>query len=138
MALLDFLKNKKDAEKSKKPVKASVAKKPEAEKKETPAVAPSSGTSQGKFSYEVIAAPHISEKSNNLGERNKYVFKIYERANKLQIKKAIEGIYGVNVVAVNTIEIARKKRRIGKTEGFKKSYRKAVVTIKEGQKIEFF
>ena len=53
-----------------------------------------------------------------------------------QIKKSIESAYKVNVLSVNIIKIPKKKRRIGRTEGFKKGYSKAIVTIKEGQKIE--
>ena len=91
-----------------------------------------------KFSYEVIKEPHISEKSTYLGDKNKYVFKVYENSNKPEIKKAVEGIYGVDVLLVNVIKIPKKKRRIGKTEGFKKGYTKAIVTIADGQKIEVF
>jgi len=53
-----------------------------------------------------------------------------------EIKKSVEGIYGVDVLSVNVIRIPSKKRRLGKTEGFRKAYKKAIVTIKEGQKIE--
>lgn len=71
-------------------------------------------------------------------EKNKYVFITYDRANKPQIKKAVEGIYGVDVTNVNVIRIPHKKRRLGRTEGYKKAYNKAIVTIKEGQKIELY
>ncbi len=134
MALLDFLKRKKEIEKVKKAPKkaesASVAKEVKVQK---PA---SVKKVSGAFSYEVIQEPHISEKATILAEQNKYTFKIYDNTNKPEIKRSIEGIYGVNVLAVNIIKIPRKKRRLGKTEGFRKSYNKAVVTIKEGQKIE--
>ncbi|OGZ69917.1 MAG: 50S ribosomal protein L23 [Candidatus Staskawiczbacteria bacterium RIFCSPHIGHO2_12_FULL_38_11] len=86
----------------------------------------------------MVKEPHISEKSTYLAEDNKYVFKVYQNANKPEIKRSVEGIYGVNVLSVNIIKIPNKKRRIGRTEGFKKGYRKAIVTIKEGQKIETF
>ena len=56
--------------------------------------------------------------------------------NKTEVKKSVEGIYGVDVLSVNIIRIPAKKRRLGRTEGFRKAYKKAVVTIKEGQKIE--
>lgn len=147
MALLDFLKNKKEAEKAqaakaarkpaaKKAEKVSVAKEVKAVKTES---APKAAQAPaGKFSYVVVKDPHISEKGTQLAENSKYVFKVYENSNKPEIKKAIEGIYGVNVLAVNIIHIPHKKRRLGKTEGFKKAYKKAIVTIKEGQKIEVF
>lgn len=144
MALLDFLKRKTENEKAKEKSAAKAPQKTVEKKAEkasvsqkavkTPAV-PSAG---GKFSYEVVKEPHISEKATILSEKNSYVFKVYSRANKPQIKKAVEGIYGVNVLNVNIIKIPPKKRRLGRTEGFKKGYAKAVVKIKEGQKIEIF
>lgn len=147
MALLDFLKRKKEIEKSKpfdkaqgKPVQKKaedvlVAKKTE-EQKSTKIKQQS--IKDGKFSYEVVKEPHISEKANYLAEENKYVFKVYNRANKPEIKKSVEGIYRVDVLDVKVITIPHKKRRLGKTQGFRKGYRKAIVTIKEGQKIEIF
>ena len=155
MALFDFLKKKEEAEKAKgqKPAvvktgKASVAKTSKTTKKveKSPEGAsdtvkeekkPVSKTSKGmKFSYIVVKEPHISEKSSILAEENKYVFKVEARSNKPEIKKSVEGIYGVNVLSVKIIKAPAKKRRLGKTEGFKKGFKKAVVTIKEGQKIE--
>ena len=138
MALLDFLKKKKEVEKSKQPEKktekASVAKKEE--KKETPKTVRS--TSKGNFSYNIVKEPHVSEKATIAAEKNQYTFKVYANANKPEIAKSIEGMYGVDVVSVNVIKIPKKKRRLGRVEGWRKGYRKAVVTIKEGQKIEIF
>lgn len=136
MALLDFLKNKKEKERAaeKKPV-VSVSKKSEESPKETKKLKVSGG---GVFSYSIVKDPHISEKGTRQAELNKYAFKVYDRSNKLEIKKAVEGIYGVDVLSVNIVTIPHKKRRLGKTEGFKKGYKKALVTIKEGQKIEVF
>ena len=138
MALLDFLKNKKEKEKAaeKKAVKVLPAKK--VEKKETPVVEAKASLQGQGFSYTIVRDPHISEKGSFLAQMDKYTFKVYERSNKLEIKKAVEGIYGVDVVAVNIITIPHKKRRLGKTEGFKKGYKKALVTIKKGQKIEVY
>lgn len=131
MALLDFLKNKKEKEKVAEKKPAVLA------PKEIKAPKVSSGK-ESKFSYTIVKDPHISEKGTYLAEMDKYTFKVYERSNKLEIKKAVEGIYGVDVLAVNIITIPHKKRRLGKTEGFKKGYKKALVTIKKGQKIEVF
>ena len=89
-----------------------------------------------KFFYEAIKEPHISEKGTMLAEINQYTFEVDPQFSKQEIKKAIEGVYGVNVISVNTIKIPHKKRRLGKTEGFRKKYKKAIVKIKEGQKIE--
>src|ERR1035437_10259776 len=143
MALLDFLKNKKDAEKSKKterkPAKVSAVKK-EVKKAEPKTEAVTKNTSAktktGKFSYDAIKQPHISEKASYLAEKDQYVFEISPNYNKQQVRDSVEGIYGVDVRSVNIIRIPAKKRRLGRTEGFRKAYKKAVVTIKEGQKIE--
>src|SRR5579863_4277928 len=146
MALLDFLKNKDQNEKSKQPAKkakeASVAKKStakpvktEVKKEATPSTSGKAKTAKG-FSYEAVQQPHISEKATILGEMNQYVFEVAERSNKKEIAKSVEGIYGVNVVSVNIIKVPPKKRRLGKTQGFKKSYVKAIVKIQDGQKIE--
>ena len=128
MALLDFLKRKKEIEKAKKPEKKTekVLVVPEIKK---------TGKSNN-FSYEVVKEPHISEKASVLAENDKYTFKVYSNTNKLEIKKSVEGIYGVNVLRVNIIKSPKKKRRLGRTEGFKKAFTKAVVTVKAGQKIE--
>lgn len=156
MSIWDFLKRKKEVEKAKDPsrrAKLSTGQGRQPEKKVAKvSVVPTAkqsrihddkvigtkGKKLGSFSYEVVKEPHISEKSTNLNQNNKYVFKVYNHTNKPEIKKSVEGIYGVNVLSVNIIKIPKKKRRIGKTEGFRKGYSKAVVTIKEGQKIEIF
>ena len=136
MALLDFLKRKKQIEKAK-PAEKTPSK--PAEKKAEKVLDVKKTESKNKpveISGEVIKGSHISEKATNLAEKNKYTFKITKNANKPQIKKSIESAYKVNVLSVNIIKIPEKKRRIGRTEGFKKGYSKAIVTIKEGQKIE--
>lgn len=143
MALLDFLKKKDEIEKAKeksekKADRSLDAKKTEKAKEvkvEKPKVA--KAVAVKGFSYDVVKEPHISEKAGILSEKNQYVFKIQDStANKLEIKKSVEGIYGVNVLSVNVIKVPAKKRRLGRTQGFKKGYSKAIVTIKEGQKIE--
>lgn len=136
MALLDIFKKKE--EKAKPAKKEPAAKTPE--KKAAPEAAAKEAPrhQQGKpgFIYGVVKAPHISEKATNLGQVNQYVFEVFPKSNKIEVKKAIENIYGVDVLRVNMIKIPGKTRRIGRTEGFKSGYKKAVVTIKEGQKIE--
>lgn len=139
MALLDFLKNKKEADKAKELKAEKVSEKKsddvKAEKKSEKKAVKSIRKS-GSFSYTLIKEPHISEKGTLLSGNNKYIFKVQDNSNKSEIKKAIEGVYGVNVLCVNTIRIPHKKRRVGRTQGFKKAYSKAIVTIKQGQKIE--
>jgi len=141
MALLDFLKKKKQAEKTKKtarPEKKQVKKAKEVlvAKPEIKTEPVKTKVKSSKFSYEVVKQPHISEKASYLAERDQYIFEVLPNYNKKEIKDAVEGIYGVNVLSVNTIKIPAKKRRLGKTEGFRKAYIKAVVKIKNGQKIE--
>lgn len=137
MSIFDFLKRKKEIDKSreKRPEKVLDAKKPQKEKA-SPVVRITGLKKREGFSYDIIKEPHISEKSSNLGEKNTYVFKTRDGANKMEIRKAVEGIYGVDVLSVNVIKIPKKKRRIGRTEGYKKGYAKAVVKVKEGQSIE--
>lgn len=90
--------------------------------------------------YKVIKGPHITEKATWLADQNKHVFKVYNSANKIEVKKAIETLYGVKVDNVRMIHSAPKKRRLGKHEGWRKGlkqgFKKAVVTLKKGQKIE--
>jgi large subunit ribosomal protein L23 len=139
MALFDFLKRKKEVQnaKEKQPGKRAeevlVTKKEDKKADRSKPVA--SKVTKG-FSYQSVKEPHISEKSSNLAEKNKYVFKIYNNINKTEVKKSVEGIYGVDVTAVNIVKVPSKKRRLGRIEGLKKSYVKAIVTVKEGQKIE--
>jgi large subunit ribosomal protein L23 len=140
MALLDFLKKKEEIKKAqvKKPEKKTAKVSVVAEKKIEQPVQQKSVKSKKTtvFSYNVVKEPHISEKATMLSEGNQYTFKVYSDTNKIEIKKAIEGVYGVNVLSVNIVKIPKKKRRLGKVQGFKAGHTKAIVKIKEGQKIE--
>ncbi len=86
--------------------------------------------------YRILKFPHITEKATNLVGKNQYVFRVWENSNKAEIKKTIEKLYGVEVVSVRIINIPAKRRRLGKIFGWRKKYKKAIVKIKEGQKIE--
>ncbi|MDX9690811.1 MAG: 50S ribosomal protein L23 [Acholeplasmataceae bacterium] len=89
--------------------------------------------------YDIIKAPIITEQSTKLIESdNKYTFKVDRKANKVEIKKAIETIFKVNVLSVNTVNVLPKFKRMGKYEGYKSAYKKAVVKLAEGQKIDAF
>jgi len=89
--------------------------------------------------YDIIKAPIITEQSTKLIEsENKYTFKVDRKANKVEIKKAIETIFEVKVIAVNTINVLPKFKRMGKYEGYKSAYKKAVVQLAEGNKIDAF
>jgi len=145
MALFDFLKRKKEVEKAKEKIKKEPEKGADKALVAKPKKVVESDAEKHEnkknvkgFSYSIVKEPHISEKSTLLAEGNKYTFKVDGNANKPEIKRSVEGIYGVNVLGVSIIKIPKKKRRLGKTEGFRKGYRKAVVTIKKGQKIEVF
>ena len=86
--------------------------------------------------YDKIISPLLTEKSTNLSEQNKIVFKVPSKANKVNLKKNIEKIFKVNVVKVNIIN---KKPRVKLTRGRKvkmKGYKKAVITLKKGQSID--
>ena len=89
--------------------------------------------------YDIIKAPIITEQSTKLIEsENKYTFKVDRKANKVEIKKAIETIFSVNVLSVNTVNVLPKFKRMGKYEGYKSAYKKAIVKLAEGQKIDAF
>ena len=84
----------------------------------------------------VIIAPVITEKSAAAAEKNVYTFKVARDANKIQIKKAIEEAFGVKVKKVNTLNTKSKSRRVGRYTGKTQSYKKAFVTLKDGDSIE--
>ena len=87
---------------------------------------------------DIIKRPLVTEKSTILQGEDKYTFAVDPRANKWQIKQAVEQIFGVKVIAVNTLRYKGKKRRMGRSEGYTPSWKKAVVTLAPGNKIEFF
>ncbi|HJX70233.1 MAG TPA: 50S ribosomal protein L23 [Dehalococcoidia bacterium] len=88
--------------------------------------------------YEVLRRPIITEKNTALQEQNKYAFEVAARANKYQVKQAVEKAFKVEVVAVNMITVPGKTRRVGRRQVKTSPWKKAVVTLKVGQKIEFF
>lgn len=86
--------------------------------------------------YRVLDIPHVTEKATDLVKKNQYTFKVFKNTNKSEIKKAVENLYGIDVKSVKIINIPSKKRRLGRTMGRKPGYKKAIVKIAEGQKIE--
>lgn len=88
--------------------------------------------------YKTLIEPWITEEATRIGELNKYIFRVAKNSDKKKIKKAIENVYGVDVISVNTISIPAKKRMRGAIIGKKSGFKKAIVTIKEGDKIELF
>ncbi|NLJ79920.1 MAG: 50S ribosomal protein L23 [Firmicutes bacterium] len=87
---------------------------------------------------DVIIRPIVTEKSTGLMEDNKYTFEVNLRSNKTQIKAAIEEIFKVKVLNVNTSRVKGKLRRMGRHEGYRSDWKKAIVTLEEGQRIEVF
>jgi len=84
----------------------------------------------------ILIAPYITEKATALSKVDQYVFKVHSKANKAEIKKAIEDFYKVNVLDVKIIKVPKKQRRFGKILGYRSGFKKAIVKIKKGQKIE--
>jgi large subunit ribosomal protein L23 len=89
--------------------------------------------------YDILKRPLVTEKSTvEKDERNKLCFEVDRRANKIQIKGAVEKIFKVNVLDVATIRMKGKKKRVGRHFTQLPNWKKAVVTIKAGQRVEFF
>lgn len=88
--------------------------------------------------YQIIVRPLITEKNTNLMILNKYSFEVAREATKPQIKRAIETIFGVSVVKVHTMNVRGKKRRRGREFGYTRAWKKAVVTLADGDRIELF
>lgn len=85
---------------------------------------------------DIIIAPVITEKSAYQAEKNVYTFKVAASANKIEIKKAVEAAFGVKVEKVNTLITKPKAKRVGRYTGKTKTYKKAFVTLKDGETIE--
>jgi large subunit ribosomal protein L23 len=90
------------------------------------------------LAQDIIIKPVITEKTMGLMEENKYTFIVDKRANKIQIKKAIEELFDVEVDKVRTMNLKGKLRRMGRYQGYTSSKKKAIVTLKEGSRIELF
>jgi len=89
--------------------------------------------------YGVIRAPLITEKGTMVSERsNQVVFKVDRRANKVEIRRAVEAMFKVKVVEVRTINVLGKTRRVGRALGRRSDWKKAYVTLAQGQRIDFF
>ena len=86
----------------------------------------------------ILKYPVISDKTTRLLETNKYTFMVDRRANKVTIKKVIEYVFDVNVTNVNTLMSPKKKRTVVRFSGYLSQYKKAIVTLKDGDKINLF
>ena len=87
---------------------------------------------------QVIKYPIITDKATRLLENNQYSFMVDRYSDKITIKTAIEYLFNVSVIKVNTCRLPRKKKRIGKYIGWKPQYKKAIVTLSEGNVINLF
>lgn len=93
-----------------------------------------------KESYQIIQKPIITEKSTRLMDTdNKYIFRVDPRANKMEIGKAVEELFNVKVLSVNTMNVRGKPRRLRYgQEGKRSNWKKAIVQLKEGDSIDLF
>jgi large subunit ribosomal protein L23 len=80
----------------------------------------------------------LTEKSNRLRESNQVIFEVAQDANKIQIKDAIQKLFKVTVIDVNTMNYRGKERRMGRGYGKLQNWKKAIITLKEGDQIQFF
>lgn len=88
------------------------------------------------LAYEALVSLYLTEKTSALSALNQYVFKVFKTANKIQIKKAVEELYRVKVEGVKILVMPSKKRTLGQREGIKPGFKKAVVKLKAGDKID--
>lgn len=90
--------------------------------------------------HDTLIKPLVTEKAVNLAqEENKYTFYVHPKSNKIEIKQAVEALFKVHVLDVNTILVKGKKRRVGRSpEGYRPDRKKAIVTLRPGDKIEIY
>lgn len=88
--------------------------------------------------YDVLRRPLITEKNTTLQAQGKYAFEVAKQANKPQVKQAVEKAFKVKVTTVNVIMVPGKTRRVGRQQVLTRSWKKAIVTLKPGDKIELF
>lgn len=88
--------------------------------------------------FNIIKKPVITDKTTKLLEKNQYCFRVNHRVNKNQIKEAFEFIFNVKVTKVNTYHEPRKKCKVGRFYGYKKHYKKAIITLEKDNRIKLF
>ena len=123
----------------------SRTKKDTGDKKETPTTAKQERVGKTdkksrKFgnAYRVLIKPLITEKAANLGVESKYLFEVSPRANKIEIAKAVDELYGIKPISVNIINMGGKSVRYGRIRGKRKDWKKAVVTLPKGSTINIY
>ena len=137
MSILNRFKQSKEEEKKAEPKKELKKENVSSPKQENEKKPEENKSFQGVVNAAtVLNAPHISEKATFLQEEDKYVFRVSKRTNKIEVKKAIENLYKVKVEDVNIVNIPAKKKTWRGRPGYGSGYKKAIVTIAKGQKIE--
>ena len=91
-----------------------------------------------RSSVHIVKYPIITDKATRLLENNQYSFVVDRYSDKIEIKEAIESLFDVKVIKVNTCRLPRKKKRVGQYIGWKPQYKKAIVTLLEGDVINLF
>jgi len=91
---------------------------------------------ESKTAWRILANPHVTEKATALTTFNQYVFRVIGNPSKPEVKRAVEEIYDVHVQRVRKITIPRKKRKRGRHIGWRSGYKKAIVALRKGEKIE--
>lgn len=86
--------------------------------------------------YRILKSAHVSEKTSIFAQTGRYVFKVNDNSNKIEIRKAVEKAYDVHVVSVNIVNSKGKSRRMGRRIGRTSDWKKAIVTLKPGEKIQ--
>ncbi len=91
-----------------------------------------------EIAYKILVEPWVTEATTAMMEMNKYVFKVTKEATKTQVKKSVEDLYKVTILSVRTINMPRKKKIRGRITGYKPSFKKAIITLKEGDSINIY
>ena len=91
-----------------------------------------------RSSVQIVKYPIITDKATRLLENNQYSFVVDRYSDKIEIKEAIENLFDVKVIKINTCRLPRKKKRVGRFIGWKPQYKKAIVTLLEGDVINLF
>lgn len=134
MALFSKEKNESSVEEEKEEKKSS--KKDETVKAKKAKVV--LNTKNSEVAYRVLVEPWVTEKTHSMMSANKYVFKVAGGASKNEVKRAIEGVYGVKVEKTAIVNISSKTKYFGRHKGLKAGFKKAIVTLKKGDSIELF
>ncbi len=144
MGLLDKL--KKDKDKDKKDVGEKTAKVDNEKKESVKKIYEDKKNVEGKKdgkrkydnAYKALIRPLVTEKASVMNSLNKYFFEVAKNANKIEVAKAIQEIYGVKPVSVNIIRMQGKKVGQGRTRGKRKDWKKAIITLKKGESIKVY